>query len=443
MWVPKTILAKSLIGLSLWAVPVWGADTGNPLDPPPAPVRAPAPFAGTFKDAKLTLVLEADPAGGGVYRGTVTTGGADAFPVTAQGSDGKISGQFKVGEKAFAFTGTLENAVMTFTTGTTTYKLTAQNATTAVVPAPGVAPVPADPAPKRPAQGTGVFGLGPVAPGSVGMAIKTNDDNQIKVVALKPSGPAEKAGLAEGDTLVAVDGKDVRGMKEPASLIVGPAGEVVTLTVERGGKKMDVRIMREAIPAPAGGAVAEDRKAGVGININVTDRGAFITGVHPGGPAEAAGIRAGDQIIGIDGQPLRSVEQLSAGLPGAVGSPIKLTMRRGEQIGNFDLKRAITNAEGAGGAAPAAAGARNAGVGINLNVTDRGVMIQSTVADGPAARAGVQAGDQLVAIDGKPLRNVDDLSAGLPGAAGSAIRLTVLRAGKTMDLDMKREVTNK
>jgi len=452
---------------------------GNPFDSPAGgnANRAAAPFAGTFKDDKLTLALEADPAASGAYRGTVTSNG-NPYPVTAEGRDGKLSGQFKVGEQAFPFSGTLENGVLTFTTGATTYKLASQAAAPAVpapgpvvVPGPPVA-VPAPPVPAPPvAQGTGIFGLGPAQPaggqpGGVGMMIRLMEDNTIKVMGVKPDGPAAKAGVREGDQLLAIDGKDARGFKDPTELIKGVAGTEVTLTIDRAGQRSEIKITREpmqippnriaevnggaaggggAIPAPA----AEDRKAGVGVDIDVNDRGAFITGVHPGGPAERAGIRAGDQIIGINGQPLRNVEQLSSGLPGAVGSAIQLTMRRGAQTGNFDLQRAVTRAAAAGGDAPAPVAPvapdadRKAGVGININVSDRGVIIQETVPDGPAARAGIRAGDQLVAIDGKPLRGVEDLTAGLPGAAGTPVRLTVRRAGQLIEVDMKREVTSR
>jgi carboxyl-terminal processing protease len=72
------------------------------------------------------------------------------------------------------------------------------------------------------------------------------------------------------------------------------------------------------------------------------------------------------------------------------------------------------------------------GVGIELEMRNRQLVVVAPVDGGPAAKAGVRAGDVIVAIDDKPVRgrDVDEASAGLRGPEGSPVKLRVRRAGE-------------
>ena len=70
-----------------------------------------------------------------------------------------------------------------------------------------------------------------------------------------PNSPAEKAGLQTGDSIIAVDGKDVTNLA-PESVhqkVIGPAGTVVKLTIQRPGQSapFDVQITRAVIIVPS------------------------------------------------------------------------------------------------------------------------------------------------------------------------------------------------
>lgn len=85
-------------------------------------------------------------------------------------------------------------------------------------------------------------------------------------------------------------------------------------------------------------------------------------------------------------------------------------------------------------------GARGAyeGVGVELQRQEDGTLrVIAAIDDTPAAKAGVKAGDLIVAIDGKPQRpGEDDSSAPLRGPAGSKVVLTILREGERRPLDI-------
>jgi carboxyl-terminal processing protease len=74
--------------------------------------------------------------------------------------------------------------------------------------------------------------------GGIGVHVElSTKTNLVTVVAPIKGSPGEKAGILAGDSIVAVDDKDVRGMKLDAavSLIRGPKGTTVKLSVQREG----------------------------------------------------------------------------------------------------------------------------------------------------------------------------------------------------------------
>lgn len=77
----------------------------------------------------------------------------------------------------------------------------------------------------------------------------------VTVVRPIPGSPGEKAGLHAGDSIVAVDGKDIKGMTldEAVQLIRGPKGSKVKLGVQREGTKdaLEFTITRDTIESPS------------------------------------------------------------------------------------------------------------------------------------------------------------------------------------------------
>ncbi len=74
----------------------------------------------------------------------------------------------------------------------------------------------------------------------------------LEITAPLVDSPAEKAGLRQGDLIIAVDGKDIRHMSadQAVALIHGNQGTVVALTIVRSGTAQPfvVRVTRDSIP---------------------------------------------------------------------------------------------------------------------------------------------------------------------------------------------------
>jgi S1-C subfamily serine protease len=66
-----------------------------------------------------------------------------------------------------------------------------------------------------------------------------------------------------------------------------------------------------------------------------------------------------------------------------------------------------------------------------------GLIVLSVEPAGPAGRAGVALGDILTALDGKPLRDTDDVQSALePEFVGKPVKASLLRGGKPAELSI-------
>jgi carboxyl-terminal processing protease len=85
------------------------------------------------------------------------------------------------------------------------------------------------------------------------------------------------------------------------------------------------------------------------------------------------------------------------------------------------------------------------GLGIEVTMEEGVVKVVSPIDETPAARAGIQAGDYLTAIDGQSIvgLSLNDAVARMRGQAGTKINITVAREGQDpFDVELTREIIN-
>jgi hypothetical protein len=115
-------------------------------------------------------------------------------------------------------------------------------------------------------------GLGGGGQGFLGVQPGQDDDGRLTVEKVFEGTAAEKAGLKEGDVIVAVDRTEVGSADELVKLISShKAGDVVTITVERdGGKqKLKARLGDRSAALSAGGGEGKSSSGGGAIAIPV------------------------------------------------------------------------------------------------------------------------------------------------------------------------------
>ncbi len=141
------------------------------------------------------------------------------------------------------------------------------------------------------------------------------------VTQVQPDSPGAKAGLEAGDVILALNGKEIRdsGQLPPMVAAMKP-GTDITLQVLRKGKTRDIDVTIGELQADQQVASADNAadqgKLGVAVR-PLTDAERAQAKVDSGllvgsvaGAAERAGIRPGDVLLAVNGQPIDSVEQL-------------------------------------------------------------------------------------------------------------------------------------
>ena len=168
--------------------------------------------------------------------------------------------------------------------------------------------------------------------------------------------------------------------------------------------------------------------------------------VAPGGPAFEAGLRPDDRLLAVNGQPAHYFDALDTALETGRGAPLEITVGR---TGAPDRIVVLT---------PLRRETRDL-FGDPLIVYEVGVsprlkpVVERAAPGSPAAAAGLEGGDLILAINGQPTPDWEDVLTAIQGPRekrGSTIRpaeplppltLTVSREGRTLALTLTPRLT--
>ena len=132
-------------------------------------------------------------------------------------------------------------------------------------------------------------------------------------------------------------------------------------------------------------------------------RGFRVRTVYPRSPASRAGVRAGDQIVSVDGAPIDSQEAFDTVLSTrGPGRPLKVTLRgkEGERVVTLQ-----------GETPPAGLGLQilRDELGMTVRPSEDGLRIAISERDGLSAQAGLKTGDTLLGLNGTRVKSTEDV----------------------------------
>ena len=225
------------------------------------------------------------------------------------------------------------------------------------------------------------------------------------------------------------------GFAIPAALV-----KRVVETAVAGGQVSQVRpwlgIKTQEVSADIARSLGLDRPQGV-----------LVTDVFPDGPGAKAGLKQGDLILAIDGQPLNDESTLTYRIATRRnGDDVALTVRRDKGAtetvrvhlapppGGAGEGHLITGQNPLAGATVSALSPASAeALGLDP-FTARDGLIVTKAGEGAAAQFGVQDGDIIRAIDNVTPHTVAELEAALKAHTGGAWRLTTQRGDQIRNL---------
>jgi serine protease Do len=234
----------------------------------------------------------------------------------------------------------------------------------------------------------------------LGVGLEDADDGTrgAKVRSVEPDGAAAKAGIEDGDVITRFDGESVRSARQLTRLVrETPVGRSVEVEVKRQGATKTLTATLGEGPH----RVHEGLHLG-GEDVFVPDTEDFDLEIDvPEGLPHAPGPHV-FRWHGPDGPDFT--------MPWAPGRPrlgIRFLEIEGQLAEYFGLS------------------------------TDEGVLVSSVGEDTPAAKAGIRAGDLVLELDGRTVRDGRDLTEAVGAAeSGRPVTVTLLRDAKTLEVEV-------
>ena len=161
--------------------------------------------------------------------------------------------------------------------------------------------------------------------------------------------------------------------------------------------------------------------------------GALIVDAIRGGPAERAGLRPADVVIGFAGQPVTSHVELMRLVAGT--APGRMVVTRYVREGQLATVRLAVAETAPLRSAPTSAGSDPLGLLVEALSPERrlraglesGVVVQQS--HGAAQRAGIEPGDIIVSVNGTPVATPSALYDRLRASGGASVALLLQRDG--------------
>jgi regulator of sigma E protease len=161
-----------------------------------------------------------------------------------------------------------------------------------------------------------------------------NSDAPVRLGYVQKNSPADQAGLREGDVIAQID--ELRDPKWE---------DVVLKEVASAKRPMTIGYIRDGSRYHTTLTPILDPKEGVGSAGWEQENDVQIAGILPGMDAERQGIRRGDILVSVNGEPIRSMAKLHDQIRASNGKPVEVKFRRDSEIRTVSVKPSYSESE--------------------------------------------------------------------------------------------------
>lgn len=160
----------------------------------------------------------------------------------------------------------------------------------------------------------------------------------------------------------------------------------------------------------------------LGVNMADKNKKVVVTKVSPNSPAAKAELKAGDVIVSLAGQPIRTRSDLIEAVGNKkVGEEVDISIERGGKAMELTAKLGKR-----GGSPKRVAKAGPAYIGLTVEAKEKAVLVKEVAKDSPAAKAGIEVGAAILECQGKKVANIREYLAAVKKAkTGTAFKIKV------------------
>jgi regulator of sigma E protease len=145
-----------------------------------------------------------------------------------------------------------------------------------------------------------------------------------------------------------------------------------------------------------------------------------VIAMASGGPSEAAGLLRGDRIVAFNGIEHPKWDTIRGDALLSPGQPLPVVVERNGQRVQLQITPVARTEDG-----------ETAGfLDFMPDYGDVPIVVREVTADSPASEAGLQVGDQIIAIAGQPVRSSEQVTQYISDHKGQAITITIKRDGR-------------
>ncbi len=169
-----------------------------------------------------------------------------------------------------------------------------------------------------------VFILMPIA-FMIGISVSGHLEKTPHVIYVKKDSLAEKSGFVPGDTILSVNGKQVKTWRDLNIAVHTNPDSLLKINVKRDGEIKTLSLFAEAGP---------QGRVETGLSVPM---GTTIDQVSTSMPAYVAGMRSGDTITSVNGMPVSDWNRMSEIISKSDGAPLDFTVNREKSEMSFRI----------------------------------------------------------------------------------------------------------